>query len=100
MEADDGEWMQPIRTNNGTENARHVAAVAESTMGRKSRASVSVDREDGIRWDDMVSQLDQMRLSDLNVEVTMNSFFFVPFFFFVYLIICPPPSSLIPHPLR
>mmetsp|Transcript_17822 Transcript_17822/g.37212 ORF Transcript_17822/g.37212 Transcript_17822/m.37212 type:complete len:589 (+) Transcript_17822:198-1964(+) len=77
MENREGEWIEPIKHGNDN-NTRHVATVAESTMGRKSRASVSVDQK-GIRWDDMVSHLDLMGLSDLNLvspecdDVVMNA---------------------------
>jgi len=53
---------QPIQKKNECD-ASHVTTVAEST-------SISVDQK-GVQWDDMVSNLDNMRLSELNVECTM-----------------------------
>mmetsp|Transcript_2689 Transcript_2689/g.4144 ORF Transcript_2689/g.4144 Transcript_2689/m.4144 type:complete len:334 (-) Transcript_2689:1158-2159(-) len=58
---DDGEWIQPVQQS----NKRHESTVSESTMGRKTRASISIDSQK-IYWGDMVNNLNDMSLADLD----------------------------------
>jgi len=58
---DDGEWIQPVQQS----NTRHESTVSESTMGRKTRTSISIDSRD-VRWGDMVSNLSDISLTDLD----------------------------------
>mmetsp|Transcript_14423 Transcript_14423/g.31344 ORF Transcript_14423/g.31344 Transcript_14423/m.31344 type:complete len:665 (+) Transcript_14423:298-2292(+) len=82
LEEDDSEWIEPVRK----ESQRNVSTIEQSTMGRKSRASISVDMvkdqmeesRGTIRWADMVDSLDDIdRLSYLDDskhdEEVMNS---------------------------